>query len=265
MPGWRAAIECVTFRLLDGTGAEPVDEERLIDLYAYPAYPAAANGPVVRGNAIASVDGGATTSGTSGGLGGPGDRQLFAVLRELADVIVVGAGTARAEKYGGATMSVAQRRRRRHRGQADTPPIALVTRSGDLAPDLAVLTDSEVPPLVLTCADTAPGARKRLGAAAEVVDTSGADPAQVDLSVALQRLGERGLSRVLTEGGPSLLGSFMVEGLLDEMCLTTAPLLVGGGTMRVATGTAEVVTPMRRAHLLADDDGYLDARYQRAR
>jgi riboflavin biosynthesis pyrimidine reductase len=97
------------------------------------------------------------------------------------------------------------------------------------------------------------------------VDASGTDPAQVDLAVALLRLGERGLNRVLTEGGPSLLGSFVTAGLLDEMCLTTAPLLVGGGAVRVAVGAAEVLTPMHRAHLLSDDDGYLYGHYRRAR
>lgn len=262
MPSQRAAIDGVRFTLIGGPVAETVDEDRLVELYAYPA---GMRGPVVRGNAIASVDGGATTEGTSGGLGGPGDRAVFGVLRELADVIVVGAGTARAENYGGARMSEAQRGRRRRRGQAEIPPIALVTRSANLGPDLMVLTDSEVPPLVLTCADAAAGARQRVGGGAEVVDASGADPAQVDLAVALRRLGERGLNRVLTEGGPHLLGSFVTADLLDEMCLTTAPLLVGGGAVRVAAGRAEVLTPMRCAHLLTDDDGYLYARYHRTR
>lgn len=250
------------FSLLGGLDAGPADEDRLFDLYEYPA---GLNSPLVRGNAITSVDGGATTDGTSGGLGGPGDRELFGVLRELADVIVVGAGTARAENYGGARMSETQRDRRRRRGQAEVPPIALVTRRGDLGSDLLVLTDSDVPPLVLTCADAAPGARRRLGAGAEVMAASGADPAQVDLSVALRRLGERGLNRVLTEGGPSLLGSFLAADLLDEMCLTVAPVLVGGPAIRVSAGPAEVLTRMHRAHLLTDDEGYLYARYRRTR
>ena len=68
-----------------------------------------------------------------------------------------------------------------------------------------------------------------VGAAAEVVDCSGADPDQVDLAVRWRPLAERGLPRVLTEGGPSLLGAFIGRGLLDEICLTTAPVLVGGG------------------------------------
>ncbi len=84
--------------------AAPSTTTRLYELYAYPADAAAC---WVRGNVITSLDGGATTDGTSGGLGGTGDRALFNVLRELADVVVVGAGTARAENYSGAQMTVA--------------------------------------------------------------------------------------------------------------------------------------------------------------
>jgi len=140
-----------------------------------------------------------------------------------------------------------------------------VTRSGDIAPDLGVLIDNEVPPLILTCSDAASGARRKLGGGAAVLEVSGADPARVDLSVALRALGDLGLNRVLTEGGPSLLGSFVAADLLDEMCLTTAPLLLGGGGVRVATGPAEMVTPMRPGHVLTDEDGYLYVRYHRTR
>lgn len=254
----RAGTDAVRFSLLGG-GATVSDDE-LPRLYAYPP---AADRCVVRANAIGSLDGAATTGGTSGGLGGPGDRRLFAVQRELADVIVVGVGTARAENYGGARMSVAQRQRRAARGQSEIPPVALVTRSGVVEHDLAVLTTSEVPPLVLTCAAAAADARRRLGSAAEVIDCSAADPGQVDLATLLHRLAGRGLMRVLTEGGPSLLGAFVAAGLLDEMCLTTAPLLVGGRAVRIAADDTEALTAMRRAHLLTDDEGYLYSRYVR--
>ena len=233
------------FALL-GDGAA-IDDDQMYQLYAYPDV----TGWIVRGNAIASLDGGATT----GGLGGSGDRRLFAVQRELADVIVVGAGTARAENYGGARMTAGQRQRRQVRGQREIPPIALVTRSGDLAHDMAVLTQTEAAPLVLTCYDSARAARARLGSAAEVIDCSGADRSRVDLSVA---------RRVLTEGGPTLLGAFVEAGLLDEICLTTAPLLVSGGAVRIAAGGTDALTRMRRAHVITDADGYLYTRYIRA-
>ena len=254
--------EPVRFSLL-GAG-DPVDDERLdVLLDVLYAYPAGLTRPVVRGNVIASLDGGAVTDGTSGGLGGPGDRRLFGLLRELADVIVVGAGTARAETYAGAKMAAEQRNRRQARGQSEVPPIALVTRSGDLEPDLPVLTDTEVPPLVLTCTAAAAGARTRLGRVAEVIDCSRADPAAVDLGTALAHLGERGLLRVLAEGGPSLLGALIADDLLDELCLTAAPMLVGGSGPRVAAGGAAVLSRMRRAHVITDPDDYLYLRYTR--
>ena len=248
---------------LIGDGAA-LDDERLHQLYAYPeAYPGS-HQSLVRGNAIASLDGGATTGGTSGGLGGSGDRRLFALQRELADVIVVGAGTAKAENYGGARMTAAQRLGRQGRSQPEVPPLALVTRSGVLQHDLPVLTQTAVPPLLLTCADNAGAARARLGSAAEVVNCSGADPHRVDLAVALARLAERGLRRVLHEGGPTLLGAFVAAELLDEMCITSAPLLVGGGAVRITGGSADVLVRMSPAHVISDADGYLYTRYIRS-
>ena len=239
---------------------DPIDDERLAELYAYPTGP---NRCLLRANAIISLDGGAATGGTSGGLGGPGDRRLFSMLRELADVIVVGAGTARAENYSGAQMTVAARGRRQRRGQGEIPPIALVTRSGRLEHDLPVLTRTEVPPLVLTCTDAAAGARSRLGPAAEVLDCSGADPAEVDPAAVLRVLAGRGLPRVLCEGGPTLLGTFVEHDLLDELCLTSAPMLVGGAAPRIAAGPGHVLTRMHRAHLITDTEGYLYGRYTR--
>lgn len=241
-------------------GDTPLGDDDLDRLYAYPDGLTRCH---VRGNAIASLDGGATTDGTSGGLGGAGDRRLFALQRELADVIVVGAGTARAESYGGARMTAIQRQRRHTRGQSEIPPIALVTRSGVIEHNLGVLTGSEVRPLVLTCTAAAADATSRLGSAAEVLDCSGRNPRQVDLGTALHRLADRGLLRVLTEGGPSLLGAFIAAQLLDEMCLTSAPVLVGGSAVRIAAGAEAVLTVMRRAHVVSDADGYLYTRYVR--
>jgi 5-amino-6-(5-phosphoribosylamino)uracil reductase len=86
----------------------------------------------------------------------------------------------------------------------------------------------------------------------------------VDLAILLDRLAGRGLLRVLTEGGPSLLGAFIAAGLLDDMCLTSAPVLVGGSAVRIAAGDTDALTRMRRAHVLTDDDGYLYSRYVRA-
>jgi riboflavin biosynthesis pyrimidine reductase len=237
-----------------------VDAAELPDLYGYPA---ASGGGWLRANFIATLDGGATFDGTTGQLGGPGDRAVFSLLRELADVILVGAGTVRAEGYGGARLSAAQRQRRQDRGQSEVPPLAIVTKSGRLQRDMPVFTRTEVPPLVLTCAAAAGPARRELADLAEVVDCSFDDATRVDEKVLLAVLVERGLPRVLTEGGPMLFGSFVERGLLDELCLTVAPTLVGGGAERISAGREQVLTRMRRAHILADDDGYLYTRYVR--
>jgi riboflavin biosynthesis pyrimidine reductase len=99
---------------------------------------------------------------------------------------------------------------------------------------------------------------------AEVIDASGPEPDSVDAATVLKILADRGLYRVLTEGGPLLLGTLIEDDLLDELCLTVAPILVGGGSKRIVTGLGNVHTKMRRTHLLTDDDGYLYSRYVRA-
>ena len=236
-------------------------EDRLADFYAYPDN---LRSCWVRGNMIASLDGGATDDGKAGGLAGKGDRAVFSLMRNAADVILVGAATVRIENYSGAQLPVAARQARQRRGQAEVPLIAVVTRSGDLDPNALLFTRTEVPPLILTSAQTVADTRRRLGAVAEVVDASGTDPNSADPAVVLKLLAERGLFRVLTEGGPLFLGSLIENGLMNELCLTVAPILVGGASKRIVTGLGHVHTKMRRAHLLADDDGYLYTRYVRA-
>jgi riboflavin biosynthesis pyrimidine reductase len=240
---------------------ESVDDGRLADFYAYPDD---LRSCWVRGNMIASLDGGATDDGKAGGLAGTGDRAVFSLMRHAADVILVGAATVRIENYSGAQLPVAARQARQRRGQAEVPPIAVVTRSGDLDPSALLFTRTEVPPLILTSARTVEDTRRRLAAVAEVIDASGTDPNSADPAVVLEVLAERGLFRVLTEGGPLFLGSLIENGLMDELCLTVAPILVGGASKRIVTGRGRVHTKMRRTHLLADDDGYLYTRYVRA-
>jgi riboflavin biosynthesis pyrimidine reductase len=237
---------------------DSVDDGRLTDLYAYPDD---LQSCWVRGNMIASLDGGATDEGKAGGLAGAGDRAVFSMLRQLADVIVVGASTVRIENYSGAQLPVAARQERQHRGQAEVPPIAVVTRSANLDPSSRLFTRTEVPPLILTTSRFFDDACRRLGSVAEVIDACGSEPDSVDPATVLKILSDRGLYRVLTEGGPLLLGTFIEQGLLDELCLTVAPILVGGGAKRIVTGLGDVHTKMRRTHLLTDDDGYLYTRY----
>jgi riboflavin biosynthesis pyrimidine reductase len=252
---------------VDHAGAMPLrmlgsvhelDGRELPELYSYPAE---LNKTWLRANFIASLDGAATIGGTTGRLGGPGDRALFSLLRELADVILVGAGTVRAEDYSGARLTIAQRQGRQARGQSEVPQLAIVTKSGRLERDMPVFTRTEVPPLVCTCAAAAEQARSGLAGFADVVDCSVDDPARVDEAMVLAALADRGLYRVLTEGGPTLFGSLVERDMLDELCLTIAPSLVGGQGGRIAAGPGQVLTGMRCAHILTDDDGYLYTRY----
>ncbi|MFZ0905201.1 MAG: pyrimidine reductase family protein [Mycobacterium sp.] len=238
-----------------------LDGGELPELYGYPTE---LNRIWLRATFIASLDGGATVGGTTGRLGGPGDRAVFNQLRELADVILVGAGTVRVEGYSGARPSVAQRQRRHACGQSEVPQLAIVTKSGRLDRDMPVFTRTEVPPLVCTCVAVADQTRSGLAGLAEVVECSADDPDRVDEAAVLAALADRGLFRVLTEGGPMLFSSFVERGLLDELCLTIAPSLVGGLAGRIATGPGQVLTEMRCAHILTDEGGYLYTRYVKA-
>ncbi len=237
-------------------------EGELPKLYGYPDAPQRA---WIRANFITSLDGAASVDGTTSSLGGPGDRALFNLLRTLADVIVVGAGTVRAESYGGARLSVRERQQRQTRGQSEVPPMAIVTVSGRLDRDMPVFTQTEVAPLVLTCAAAADETHDRLTGVADVVDCSGDDADRVDMAALAAALGTRGLRRVLTEGGPTLLSAFVEADLLDELCLTIAPSVVGGTGPRITAGPGGVSGRMRCAHVLTDESGYLYTRYVRSR
>ncbi|WP_454196859.1 pyrimidine reductase family protein [Nocardia sp. Marseille-Q1738] len=242
------------------TGLSPDD---LAQLYAFPPR---LDVPWVRANFVSSIDGAATSGNLSEGLGTPADKMVFMLLRELADVIVVGAGTARAENYGGARTDPGRRRAFHERGigghpDGAPPPIAVVTASAVLDPDARLLTDTRVPPLIITTA-AAPADRKRrlADAGAEVIEAG-------DIAVTphglLRVLGERGLLRVLTEGGPQLFGELLAADVVDELCLTTAPLLVGGAARRISLSAHEFRTRMTRAHVLLDDDGTMLTRWAR--
>ncbi|MFC5139326.1 pyrimidine reductase family protein [Actinomycetospora rhizophila] len=232
-------------------GAE-LDRDDLLALYASP------DPSWVRVNFVASVDGAVAVGGLSTGLHAPGDKELFGVLRELADVVLVGAGTARAERYRGARTTPEREDRRRARGRAPVPPIAVVSTRGDLDPGSGLFTDTSVPPLVLVAAAHAQDAAARLGGRAEVVGASGDDPSATDPGAVLAALAARGLTRVLCEGGPALFGSLLAAGRVDELCLSLAPQLAGGGIDRIVAGPAlDGPRPLRLAGVLAHEDGLL--------
>jgi riboflavin-specific deaminase-like protein len=222
----------------------------LLAAYEYPA-----DVRWVRANVVTSLDGAAQGSnGRSGTLSSPSDKHVFAMLRALADVILVGAGTARKEKYGPDEPRPEYAAHRRSLGQRPTPPIAVVSGRLDLDPDGPMFSGAGEPTLVLTTATSPPARRAELAERADVL-VVGED--QVDLPRAVDILAERGLNRVLCEGGPLLLGQLVADGLLDELCLTFAPMLRGGSADRALNGPTVPDVPMRLIHILEDDGNLL--------
>ncbi|AYF76235.1 pyrimidine reductase family protein [Nocardia yunnanensis] len=241
-----------------------LSRDDLVELYAYPMEPST---PYVRVNFVTSIDGAVTVDGRSGGLGTPADKQVFGLLRDLADVVLVGAGTVRAENYGAAHTD-SELRARLHRagrgGDADgTPPrIAVVTARAALDPELKLFTDTGPRPLVLTTSVAPANRVERLrDAGAEVIVIS----EQLGTADSIrEELDKLGLRRVLCEGGPSLFGEFIAAGAVDDLCLTISPQLVAGSEGRIAVSPKAAPTPMTPRHLLLDTDGTILTRWERA-
>ena len=239
-------------RLLSPAGGGDLDDAALARLYAYPRE------RWLRANFVSSADGAGSLDGVSAGLSSEDDRRLFGLLRVLADVVLVGAGTARTEKYKPARRRAALAHLRA--GRPPTVPIAVVSRKLDL--DFAAPLFTGAPPdartIVITCA-SAPAPLR--AATARVADVIVAGTAAVDLTEAAVVLAGRGLSRVLCEGGPHLLAQVAADGLLDELCLTVSPLLAGPGPHRITHGLPlAAALPMSLAHVL-EADGFLFCRY----
>lgn len=207
----------------------------LASAYAYPD----TDRQWLRTNFVTSLDGAAfDTHGRSGTLGGPDDRAVFALLRSLADVIIVGAATARTEKYAPVARDEVDVRLRKQLGLSPTPPIAIASDSLDIPP--ALLSPGQ---LVITH-EAAPIDRLS-GCGADVVI---AGHTHVDWPAALSSLADRGFQRLLCEGGPTLHGSLIENDLVDELCLTISPVMAGGGAPRIAHGLDPTHHRMRLAH-----------------
>ncbi len=237
---------------------QPAEGLDPLDLYAG-AERRLANRPWVIVNMVCTADGATVDpTGRSGALGGEADRRVFTTLRSLADVIIAGSTTVKAENYGPAKVSPERRAQRAARGQGPVPRVAVVTASLHLDPGMRLFTSGGPRPLVLTTDASDPAARDRL---AEVADIVIAGKDQVDWALALTALRDQaGAGVVLVEGGPSVNGQ-LVAGLIDELCLTVAPLMAGGHAPRVAHGDPPPeMWAMHLAHVV-EDDGYLLLRY----
>lgn len=234
------------------SAGEELDLLQLAEAYAYPAQ------RWLRVNFVSSADGSATVDGLSGGLSSADDKRVFGILRVLTDLVLVGAGTARAEQYKPARRrdSLTQLRA----GRPAAAPIALVTRTLGLNLGSPLFTEAALDSrtIVITCASSDPELRTET---AKVADVIVAGDEVVDLEEALRALADRGLGRVLCEGGPQLFGDLSAAGLLDELCLSFSPTLAGPGAGRIIAGQHADARPMTLEHVLAGEDSFLFFRY----
>ncbi|OIJ96054.1 hypothetical protein BIV25_18750 [Streptomyces sp. MUSC 14] len=243
--------------------------------YAYPepgSEPASGSEPVsvsgeprpwLRANMVSTLDGAAQHDGRSQPISCAADMRIFGTLRALADVVVVGAETVRQEQYRPARARTEFAAARAAAGQGPAAAIAVVTASLDLDLSLPLFTSSLVPTLVLTGAAAAPdrvAAAEKAGARVVVAgDGAGVDPAR-----AVRALAGLGHTRLLTEGGPRLLGQFIAAGVLDEMCLTLSPMLTAGEAQRIAGGPPVAVPRRFTLVSLLEEAGFLFGRYRRS-
>lgn len=212
----------------------------------------------VRMNFVESADGAVTLGGRSGDLGGDTDHRLMQVLRSMADVVLVGAGTVRAEGYGGLRVGHEGVAWRRDHGLADQPALAILSGGLRLEPTDDVFTKAIAPPVVVTT-DASAHARGRIfDAVAEVVACG---DGTVDLTRMLEQFSARGWTQVLCEGGPHLFGTLLEAGVVDEVCVTVAPRFVGGEAGRIVQGARESDRRFALAGVLTDDEGFAFLRY----
>jgi riboflavin biosynthesis pyrimidine reductase len=184
--------------------------EELVDLYRPPRL------PWLRVNMVSTLDGAANgESGTSGSINNDADKGVFSALRDRADAVIVGAGTARTEGY-----------------RVTAVPLVIVSHSGQVPEQLRDAPAGKV--LLATCAES-PGieeARASLGDDQVIVVGEG----QVDLVALKAALVDRGLTELLSEGGPSLLRELVASGAADELCLTWVPRMIAGVHPRIVSG-----------------------------
>jgi riboflavin biosynthesis pyrimidine reductase len=244
-------------RVVMGERLGPVDPGELVGLFAWPD-----RGRWLRAMMVATLDGSPVgPDGRSRSISSPADREVLATTRRLADVVLIGAGTFRAERYGPMRARPEDESARAAAGLAVAPRLAMVSASLDLPWEERTFAESTLPPIVVTTESADPD---RLALARQAADVIALPGASVDPGAMLAALADRGLERVVCEGGPRLLADLARAGLVDEADITLSPLFTSGG--QVPTGTAPPV-PQRFGleQVVVDDDGFLFTRYVAAR
>ncbi len=234
-------------QILQPGGGELTDDD-LESAYDYPFERTWA-----RLNFVATVDGAVTdAAGHPSGISSPADQRVFHLLRGLADVIVVGAGTARAEQYAPVRPAEVDQEMRARLGLAPLPPIAVVTGRLDIPESLLPAGDAHARTLVVTSAAALAAAPdERRGRVADRAEVLVCGDGVVDMRTVREELAGRGLRRVLAEGGPRLAGDLVAAGVVDEVCLTVSARLMVGSGPRLTNGP-ELMAPLalRLAHVL---------------
>ena len=219
-----------------------------------------AGGGGLRVNFVESIDGAATVEGRSGGMSDAADKRRFELLRRVADAVIVGAGTVRIEGYGPLRVSDASARWRAANGMGEHPVFVIVSRSLGLDPGSRIFTEARVRPIIVTtAAPNGAAARARFDGVAEVIAVG---DESVDLVAAVAELQRRGLTQLLSEGGPSLFGSLLAADLVDELAVTIAPQVNSGEATRIVRAAAESPRPMQLTEVLKSGSGLL-LRYRR--
>ncbi|GAA4214011.1 pyrimidine reductase family protein [Actinocatenispora rupis] len=238
------------YRLWPDPAATELTDDELLGCYL----PADRSRPYVRVNFVTSADGAVSVAGYSAGLSGGADKRVFGLLRRVCDAVMVGAGTLRHEGYGAMRLGARSRAWRRDAGLAEYPPLVLVSSRLELDPASEMFADAPTRPIVVTHGGSPVDRRTAL---AEVADVLVHGDAEVDLPAALADLAGRGLTQVLCEGGPHLLGSLTAADAVDELCLTVSPQLAGPGAGRITAGPPTTGRGLQLAHVLAADDNLL--------
>ena len=223
--------------------AGDIDPADLPDLYDV-------TGPWLRAGLVTTLDGIVAVDGTSAGLGGPADRAVFRALRTVADAVVVGHGTAQVEDYRPVPVPPAAAAWRQAHGRSPDVLLVVVSHTGQVDPAARWLAGPAV--LVVPHSATVPDLP------VEVLRL-GRD--RVALQDLVQVLHRRGRSRILCEGGPSLLADLLYADLVDELCLTHEPLVGMSGPDLLGYGS-DRPTRLELTQLLHDDPGVLLARWR---